>query len=704
MILSIGMIVKNEEKYLERCLTALKPLLENVDSELIIADTGSTDGTVEIAKKFTDNVFHFDWINDFAAARNSTLERAKGEWFMFIDADEIAEDCSDIIHFFNSGEYKKYGSAAYTQRSYSDSAKPDLYLDLNVRRLTVIKDGVRFEKPIHETLDPAMAPCKILKFVVDHYGYIFTDNGVTNEFAREKAERNLKILHDELAGQEASGKIRYSIYGQLADCYHVIGDKETALEYLNKGMAMIDPRDLNIMTYYTRILAALCDMARPVEAIEVCDKYFSKENLARTKTLATDCFVYFVRGLSSFTLHNYDRSVSDFVSAFHLYDKYINDKLSTEDLLITTWRVTIPLVKTCGELLYKSCHQTGRYSEAAEVLRKFPVSLCLSDQNYMLNHLLLRTELMEHTDFSSLAGLYNQLDGFNKKRYLVVILWHLFKTNKPESAVNNLKSIAKGDKRLEDTVEIYNHFFVKNDLTFEAVKEFISKHGALGNEQIWCVMMLSGFDITPFITAENFNPEQCVRTVFSYYKNGQSAADLFADYDINLISPDVLEKTSVIYEWAMIGARQNKVDIAPLFEKFGIIGERWFENFPNLEAIPGDIKVSLIVGGIVSARKSGNYALCTSEMNRLAMACPPFEPFVSAYGESVQQEVNSSAPAPASDANEFTRLAEKLKQNIRVMIDGGNIGDAEELISEYEKLCPDDPEINVLKKQVEAEK
>lgn len=58
MILSIGMIVKNEEKYLEQCLTAMKPLLEEVESELIIADTGSTDNTVEIARKFTDNVYH----------------------------------------------------------------------------------------------------------------------------------------------------------------------------------------------------------------------------------------------------------------------------------------------------------------------------------------------------------------------------------------------------------------------------------------------------------------------------------------------------------------------------------------------------------------------------------------------------------------------------------------------------------------------
>ena len=96
MILSIGMIVKNEEKNLDRCLSALQPILENIDSELIIADTGSEDKTVEIAKKYTDNVFYFEWINDFSAARNSTLNRAKGKWYMFIDADEYLDEDMDF--------------------------------------------------------------------------------------------------------------------------------------------------------------------------------------------------------------------------------------------------------------------------------------------------------------------------------------------------------------------------------------------------------------------------------------------------------------------------------------------------------------------------------------------------------------------------------------------------------------------------------
>ncbi len=700
MVLSIGMIVKNEEKYLERCLTALKPILENVDSELIIADTGSTDKTVEIAKKFTDNVFYFEWINDFAAARNSTLERARGEWYMFIDADEIVRDCADIIRFFKTGEYKKYGSAVYVQRSYTDSAKPDLFLDLKVYRLTAVKNGVKFIKPIHENLSPAITPCKNLDLIADHYGYVLSDNGIPNEFAKNKSERNLKILREELAAQEASGNINYSIYSQIADCYHIIGEKETALEYLDKGMESTDPGQMTIIMYYSRKLALLCDLNRPVEAIELCDKYFSKENAARTKTLATDCYVYLIRAMSSFALRNFDKAITDFALGFDLYGKYINNQIFTEDLLVSQFRVTIPLIKACCELFYNCCYNTGKYEEALETLKKFPVKECLPDRTYMLSHLLLRVEVMEHTSFSPLAELYNKLDDYNKKQLITIMRWHLFKTDKPESAVKSLKSIANGGG-LEDTVDIFRHFLVKKDLTPEAVKEYISKHGAFGNEDVWVIMMLSDFDITPFINADNFDPEQCVCTIYRNYKSSQSSAGLFADYDIDVLSPQGLEKAAGVYGWAMFGALQNQVDVSPLFEKFGLIGMKWYNNYPDTENIPGDIKAALIVNGITSARKNGNYALCTSEMNRLTSLCPPLAPIVSDYSKSLQKEIKS---APSAPDPEFTKLAEQLKQNMRMLIGAGDIASASDLIGEYEKLCPNDPEISVLKKQIEAEK
>ncbi len=67
--LGLVMIVKNEERCLEKCLKAVRNLVD----EIYITDTGSTDKTVEIAKKFNAHISHFEWINDFGAARNFSL-------------------------------------------------------------------------------------------------------------------------------------------------------------------------------------------------------------------------------------------------------------------------------------------------------------------------------------------------------------------------------------------------------------------------------------------------------------------------------------------------------------------------------------------------------------------------------------------------------------------------------------------------------
>ena len=92
--ISVCMIVKNEENVLERCLDSLKEL----GDEFIIVDTGSTDRTKEIAAKYTDKIYDFAWIDDFAAARNFAFSKATGDFIYSADADEIL-DVQNIAKF-----------------------------------------------------------------------------------------------------------------------------------------------------------------------------------------------------------------------------------------------------------------------------------------------------------------------------------------------------------------------------------------------------------------------------------------------------------------------------------------------------------------------------------------------------------------------------------------------------------------------------
>src|SRR5690606_19791317 len=92
--LTLCMIARNEEAHLARCLQSVRDLVD----EIVLVDTGSTDRTVAIAEAFDARVFHVAWQDDFSLARNASLEEARGDWILVLDADEtIAQRDHDVI-------------------------------------------------------------------------------------------------------------------------------------------------------------------------------------------------------------------------------------------------------------------------------------------------------------------------------------------------------------------------------------------------------------------------------------------------------------------------------------------------------------------------------------------------------------------------------------------------------------------------------
>lgn len=92
MTLSVALIVKDEEEFLPDCLASVQDA-----DEIVVVDTGSTDGTVDIVQDFTDQVFTYEWHDDFAAARNFARAHCTGDWIYSIDADHVNETPFDEI-------------------------------------------------------------------------------------------------------------------------------------------------------------------------------------------------------------------------------------------------------------------------------------------------------------------------------------------------------------------------------------------------------------------------------------------------------------------------------------------------------------------------------------------------------------------------------------------------------------------------------
>jgi len=143
------MIVKDEEQYLARCLDSLQPLKYD---ELILIDTGSTDRTVEIAQEYPNvKVFYFEWIHDFAAARNFSISKATQEWCMWIDADMyfLEEDAEKLHAILHNRLYQHENNAFALMLLNVDT--DDAW---NLARIWKRSDNLEFDSPVHEVLGP----------------------------------------------------------------------------------------------------------------------------------------------------------------------------------------------------------------------------------------------------------------------------------------------------------------------------------------------------------------------------------------------------------------------------------------------------------------------------------------------------------------------------------------------------------------------
>ena len=169
--LSVCLIVKNEERFLDNCLRSVVPIAQ----EILVVDTGSTDRTVEIARAHGARVEFFEWCDDFSAARNAGLAKARGDWILVLDADEeiLAEDRNRLL-----------------EEMRSDSNHLLLRLrciqDLNGRRFQAYvprlfrnAPGIRFQDPIHESVTQSVGMlCRLWgldlglsKTGILHHGY-----------------------------------------------------------------------------------------------------------------------------------------------------------------------------------------------------------------------------------------------------------------------------------------------------------------------------------------------------------------------------------------------------------------------------------------------------------------------------------------------------------------------------------------------------
>lgn len=263
---SICIIAKNEEKRMEPFLSSIKKHFSDCDYEIILVDTGSTDKTIEIAKKYTDKIFHFEWINDFSAARNYSLSCASHDWILVLDCDEYVEELNPAGFDVLIQNFPNAVGMLSRKNHYEQNGTDSVYTD-DVERFFNRK-LFHYEAIIHEqvrALDGTEYERYAIPLVVDHCGY----NG-TIEDLQKKAERNNELLLQML---EKTPNDPY-IYFQLGQSYNMLRDDENACYYYGKGLEYdVDPRAEYVQMMVIGYGYALLHLERYEEALQFQNIY-----------------------------------------------------------------------------------------------------------------------------------------------------------------------------------------------------------------------------------------------------------------------------------------------------------------------------------------------------------------------------------------------------------------------------------------------
>ncbi len=308
-MISVCIITKNEQNKLEQCLS----VLSGCPVEIVVVDTGSTDASVETARKYTESVYFFQWCNDFSKARNYAASMAHNDIILALDTDEIIEyaDWNGLESFMKT-HTQMAGRINRNNRFERDGETVNGY-----EWITRIYDRRCFEYTgsIHEQVT-ALNGADYNTFDADiriiHTGY----NGSTRELF-DKTQRNIALLEKELDSKPEDTYILY----QLGKSYYMRQEYARACEYFERATEYdLDPRLEYVSDMVTTYGYALLNTNQEQKAFGltalydelgytadfrfllglICMNNMRFEEAVKYFSLATQCDSYVVEGTNSF--------------------------------------------------------------------------------------------------------------------------------------------------------------------------------------------------------------------------------------------------------------------------------------------------------------------------------------------------------------------------------------------------------------------
>lgn len=683
IVLSIGMIVKNEEKNLARSLDSLKPLMAAVPCELIIADTGSTDATMEIASRYTKQVYSIPWTDDFSAARNTTVERATGEWYMYLDADNWFVDLRDMIAFFCGPLRNQYNCAAYTVYNFTDAEMKQYKVTHDMRVIRRTPD-LRFYGRIHEHL-PYTPPCCQFKSLTYHTGYVHVQG------QPDKVERNLPLL---LRSLEDPGADLAHVNYQLAREYGSIKKYREAEECQKKGIAAA------LKTGSPLIHALRHDLAVTYYAMEELKKLVeaARAYLADAGHVsgAMDVQYMLARGLQA--SGQYAQAAEAFGKYFALYNEYSAGKLDDSDRM---WVVTVfddADTRKEAQSHYVRCLMKAELYEKA--LETLPTVRCETDEE---RSAMDAAELECVIALKDAAHYHRRFSAAHQKKE-----WNLLsrlcdsmealRQKDPELGAALAKAFAAQKSPADDYADFMRLRATKNpDLLAKMLET--APPTKLFAEMV-AYAMEQRVDFEPFARRVDTDdlaaffealPEGIVTKAADYYK--ETAFQL---------SPRGLRWKCALLEKALLSdeAAEDMETFRTYCQSLGqLVSLLYGAELPDeqrLSVIPHAHRFGYYACAAYALRDQGDTVGFLRELKKAGETYPVMLDYV----KRAVKEIEDALERERDKEMERTMLYIQIKEKIRALIQAGDTQNAAQILDQYAKVNPKDEAIPYLLQQL----
>ena len=260
--ISVCLIARNEDNHIEECLKRLRPC----KFEVIVVDTGSVDRTMELAAKYTDKIYKFEWCSDFSAARNFSISKASNDWILIIDCDEYLENVNLLKLSRDCTENPDKVGMITRNNPYTIQGVKSVMSERIGRLFN--RNYCHYEGSIHERvvrLDGEKLDSFEIPLTIYHEGYVEESD------KRTKATRNLEML---LKNLEDNGGDPYMYY-QLGRNYVSLNDLEKAAHFYELGLDMnTDPKESYVQSMMESYGYCLLDLDDVDKGLELITKYY----------------------------------------------------------------------------------------------------------------------------------------------------------------------------------------------------------------------------------------------------------------------------------------------------------------------------------------------------------------------------------------------------------------------------------------------